>query len=324
MKFTKENSVEMYGIAILLMVFHHLFKSYIGSSTIQTIAYFGKICVAIFAFISGYGLSVISEKFSLKEKTLLVLKQIWKLYRKYWIVFCVFIPISVIFIKNQSITFTDFVLNFSAIKFDYNGAWWYIRNYVFMLLTYPIASCFLGKKFKSLFPILCIVFFSLYYVTTLPIVFLITHSTTILYLLIFWEGIWTYNIDFYKKVDSNGKKMLAICLFLCCAILRVILAKAPGYGVLDLFIVFPLTITISTISSLCGGKISMGLRFFGTYSTFIWLVHCFFIPVRFNALGVLTPIIQYFYVLFVSLVIAFILSKAEGVISNFWLKEKTS
>lgn len=70
MKFTKANSVEMYGIAILLMVFHHLFKSYIGPSAIQTIAYFGKICVAIFAFISGYGLSVISEKFSLKEKVL--------------------------------------------------------------------------------------------------------------------------------------------------------------------------------------------------------------------------------------------------------------
>lgn len=60
MKFTKANSVEMYGIAILLMVFHHLFKSYIGPSAIQTIAYFGKICVAIFAFISGYALSVLT------------------------------------------------------------------------------------------------------------------------------------------------------------------------------------------------------------------------------------------------------------------------
>ena len=67
-KFDKNESKCLKGIAILLLVFHHCFQktSYFAGFTIVfwpfsqsqivNLAYIGKICVAIFSFISGYGL----------------------------------------------------------------------------------------------------------------------------------------------------------------------------------------------------------------------------------------------------------------------------
>lgn len=47
------------GIAIIAMLVHHLFYEYpeYGESTYQ-LALIGKVCVAMFLFLSGYGLSV--------------------------------------------------------------------------------------------------------------------------------------------------------------------------------------------------------------------------------------------------------------------------
>ena len=66
---TKKNSKMLYGLAILMMVYHHLFcvTGRIGGCIFTIdyllktngigikISWFCKICVALFALISGYG-----------------------------------------------------------------------------------------------------------------------------------------------------------------------------------------------------------------------------------------------------------------------------
>ena len=65
--FTKKQSLAVKGVAILMMLWHHLFYpgNYaeftlncwpIMESQAVHIALFSKICVSLFAFISGYGL----------------------------------------------------------------------------------------------------------------------------------------------------------------------------------------------------------------------------------------------------------------------------
>ena len=68
--FTKNHTEILKGVAILLMLFHHLFAfpewyvegvSYIGiplrANTLEyVIGQFGHICVAVFAFLTGYGM----------------------------------------------------------------------------------------------------------------------------------------------------------------------------------------------------------------------------------------------------------------------------
>jgi uncharacterized membrane protein len=68
--FTKYYTEMMKGVAILLMLFHHLFGfpswfvegvTYIGipfrvNTAEYVLGQFGHICVAIFAFLTGYGM----------------------------------------------------------------------------------------------------------------------------------------------------------------------------------------------------------------------------------------------------------------------------
>lgn len=66
--FTKEDTVAIKGIALLMMLFHHCFwnaeftsqyaldYSPFNQESIVSIGMFFKICVSIFAFITGYGL----------------------------------------------------------------------------------------------------------------------------------------------------------------------------------------------------------------------------------------------------------------------------
>ena len=72
MKLTVQDSNVLKGIAILIMLWHHLFLRpeyndivIHGHSIAQEIAIMCKVCVAIFVFVSGYGLT---EKLVLAPK----------------------------------------------------------------------------------------------------------------------------------------------------------------------------------------------------------------------------------------------------------------
>ena len=93
MKFTKEHTMQMKGIAIIILLFHHCFLNAqrwatvpyeklattkgwgyypisfapFSSHAIQYLASFSKICVAMFVFMTGYGMWVSYE--SQKKKT---------------------------------------------------------------------------------------------------------------------------------------------------------------------------------------------------------------------------------------------------------------
>ena len=68
--FTKEDTLIIKAVSVLLMFFHHLFAQpdrlengityiplfYIGTEAVETyIGIFGKLCVALFLFLGGYG-----------------------------------------------------------------------------------------------------------------------------------------------------------------------------------------------------------------------------------------------------------------------------
>lgn len=96
--FTVEDSQKMKGIAIVLLMFHHLFGkdkyfeniavSFIPFSQDQLVnlAYCSKICVAIFAFISGYGLYLNRKKSTLKPFEWAKERYI-KTFSGYWFVY---------------------------------------------------------------------------------------------------------------------------------------------------------------------------------------------------------------------------------------------
>ena len=157
--FTKEHTQIAKGMAIILMLIHHLFafpnriltkqsyKSLLLINGLQIeyyIGVFGKICVAMFLFLSGYGLYIITSKnnkFSIKDAII----RISRLYINYWTVFLIFIPIGFIFF-GRTLNIKEFILNFLGLSSSYNGEWWFFRLYVELILITPILKIIVRDK----------------------------------------------------------------------------------------------------------------------------------------------------------------------------------
>ena len=98
--FTKNDSQALKGIAIILMVFHHCFfkkSRFVGfgvsffpfsEDLVVQAALLSKICVSIFAFISGYGL-YLSRKSSALSSGKWIFIQYVKTFFGYWVVWVI-------------------------------------------------------------------------------------------------------------------------------------------------------------------------------------------------------------------------------------------
>ena len=140
-KITKEDSQRLYGLATLMMVYHHLFcipermGGYIYTIDLLLkangiglrISWFCKICVALFAFISGYGSASkcvhdknIRIKQQIRSDYSYAGKHIFSLMKKYWLVFMAFIPYGLITGKIEFCSVKVFLLNLVGLKASYN------------------------------------------------------------------------------------------------------------------------------------------------------------------------------------------------------------
>lgn len=123
-KFTKQQTQIAKGMAILLMLIHHLFfypsDLYVslvkmGGQDIESyISSFGKICVAMFLFLSGYGITISSVKKETSYKKS-VISRVINLMINYWIVFLLFVPIG-FFVTERNFDSSEFVSNLFLIS----------------------------------------------------------------------------------------------------------------------------------------------------------------------------------------------------------------
>jgi len=162
LQLTKEESAAFKGIAIIAMLFHHLYYSipdgieaYDG--LLLWVGRLGKVCVGMFLFISGCGLSISYSKqkspsfmYALKFVT----KRILSFYFTYWVVFLIFIPITMIlggrslqvaygiYESNPNPYFFarwKLILDFFCLQNPpYNVTWWFNSLILKMYLLFPL------------------------------------------------------------------------------------------------------------------------------------------------------------------------------------------
>lgn len=156
------------GIAIMLMLCHHAFfrpyNGYMdvdihGHGLVNTFALMCKVCVSIFVFISGYGLS---EKY--KEGEYINIKRFYwnrfvKLFANYWLVWLIFVPMSALCF-GPSVTdqygnnhivikmFLDFlgIINLFD-RYPYNPTWWFYSCIIGLYLLFPVFHSLSRKSF---------------------------------------------------------------------------------------------------------------------------------------------------------------------------------
>lgn len=150
------------GIAIILMFAHHLFafpdrvpndlpiiSILFSSNTIleRQVGEFGKICVGMFLFLSGFGLGI--QRGGLNAPAWV--KRLTSFYGLFWGNFVVLIGVSFLLFKDVSVdvghwqgfdwSFRAFLLNFTILRPDYSMEWWFARLYLVVLaVVWPVCE----------------------------------------------------------------------------------------------------------------------------------------------------------------------------------------
>ncbi len=145
---TKDYSNMVKGMAVLMMIMHHIwgFPEKIPALPLSNfevqLGAAGKICVSIFMFISGYGLYYIFKK----KETIRVWHRVWNVYKRFWQVFLIFVPVGFLFLC-KSFDVLEFLANLCCFKFSYNQEWWFLGTYIELLLVLPVMLMANQKKY---------------------------------------------------------------------------------------------------------------------------------------------------------------------------------
>lgn len=278
MVLTKDCSNMIKGIAVLMMIMHHLWtfpdripglallnvETQIGSAA--------KICVSIFMFLSGYGLYyTYAHKGSIR-----VWHRVKNVYKRFWKVFFIFVPIGLIFL-SKPFSIVEFLQNLFCLKFSYNQEWWFLGTYIELLLVLPIVLLADAKKY---FPYLIVV--SAIILRGMTEVFDlnwggISHVHMFCYYYpSFFLGLLFCKYSWFEKFKAVFKKetlRTSICILLT-GIAFVIRSK---FGITEMTILItPLFIYIFAVFLRMIGKASKAFLFLGKHSMNMWLIHTFF------------------------------------------------
>jgi len=297
------------GMAILLMLHHHFFNdlsiyggglAFWNETWVLRFAWFGKICVGIFAFVSGYGMRKVLEKKTcggfyerLGRGYLICFRQAFGLLIKYWIILTGFM-IILFMTGRKAFVPEEFFRNFALLEYSYNGAHWYVGQYLKMLFLLPLLDgLFQGsdeKKFrknKEIFygtllaagGVIIAVFLAIEKLRHFIPAF--AEWMRVAFLLVFFVG-WlmarfsVFEWVFRKMQGWNRFIWLGMGILFCAGVMaaRMKLADSPAFAKLDFLFVPVLTLGILLITRTW--KVIPSLFFpLGTCSAYLWLTHLF-------------------------------------------------
>ena len=313
---TKENSAMLHGAAILMMIYHHLFvvgnewcinhgvsffdlfnTINIGKAETAQMSFarFCKICVAVFAFTSGYAMFIQLDrkndgKISFRDMYRYCLKRLGSFFRKYFLVF-VFVTVVEMCLNNPygfDFSPRNLLLNALGFKADYNATWWYIAVYYCMVLSSPVIYWVLNRfEWKKLLLIILgfgilagggflgFTFLSGDPERWLRIASNLAQSALSVYMIIFAEGMICAKYGILDFLAGKLNIFTSVVLLLLTMIVRVLIIRIPGDSVFDVLLIIPFVLSFTTLASR-SGILSKVLRFFGRYSSYMWYWHPYF------------------------------------------------
>ena len=288
----KETSTIIKGIAILMMLFYHLFGRddlgdlctpllYIGNTPL--VKYLSNACypVSFFMILSGYGLTYCYKKNQLSLS--IQSKRILKLYVHYWLILLIFVTIGH-FIKPDVYPndLLHVLANIVGIRCTYNGETWFLLPYaIISLLSWWIIDFVyhLNEKRKI---IITLIIYSIVFLTTRYIVYHQLENTTLLTLLL--QPFFIVQLTFYfslgillfrlleneptalKAVKPTIYFIIIIALFIIKSMIKVTIAD----GLYAFIIIF-------CISHLQLHRLFHNIFYkLGQYSMPMWMTHTFF------------------------------------------------
>lgn len=321
MKFTKEHTMQMKGIAIIILLFHHCFLNAqrwatvpyeklattkgwgyypisfapFSSHTIQYLASFSKICVAMFVFMAGYGMWVSYE--SQKKKTTMsnyIKKRMVTLMTGFLIIFVVTEILAIPtgrFIEVYGHDFRSVVyMIIDALGLAkllgtplFCLTWWYMSLAIVLIMIFPFVHSIM-EKYQWIVVVASII---------VPRACGFGQSTDLFrYLLAYTLGMYFAQHDLLARIKEKfmeqnvvGKLLSLIVSLIGLAVIIKCRQNAwIGWKYLDFWDGFAAmyVIVLSYIYILNGKWIVKGLGFLGKHSMNIFLIHSFYRDVFFH------------------------------------------
>ena len=292
--FNAKRSKYIKGLAIVLMLFHHLFAfdnriinvSYvtigkIGDQTIENyIGIFSRICVPIYLFVSGYGLYYCYlGKNKVKYKDLQ--KRILNILKIYWVILIVFLLLGIVLGKQQ-FSVIEFIKNMLTISCSYNQEWWFLNTYIILVLLFPVIKKIIDNTTSKNLIYLILTSFVITLVSGKLLSYNFIMSNEVLkvtlnitaYQSTFILGGIFCNLNIYDKVYHNMKDTYLNNIIIQSSIIFICVWLRGRHNIID-FIMVPVFI-YSSIICIEKFKLENVFSYLGKHSTNMWLTHSFF------------------------------------------------
>lgn len=138
---TRDDSQAVKGLAILLMIMHHVLIPEFYINPWPPLSGFvcihlrmcGKLCVGIFAFVTAYGYAF-TERRDFKYS----MCHIIRLLKIYWPIYIFTVILSVLW--SHQFDFKEIMLNLFGLSHKYNCANWYVYFYIYSMLILPLIA----------------------------------------------------------------------------------------------------------------------------------------------------------------------------------------
>lgn len=289
MELSKTDTASIKGIAILLMLWHHLFLDAPEFGTItHSLAIVSKVCVALFLFVSGYGLTRQyrgQERRTLESTVKLLGRRFINFFFQYW--FCFFIVVLIGNICGYSFhdaypatrnTFKCFILDFWG-QMGYNSylqPWWFNKMIIQLYLVFPIFYLIVSNKYSALAGLITIAFLYLFAKSLPGNVFFFVEGGIPAFYLGMCSAYYRITLVFQKKVWRIVMMILSCLMVFALSLLLLKAVKDPNQAVL-IRAVMALCIVYAYKTISCNS--SKVIAYLGNFAAIMYLSHVLFLKI---------------------------------------------
>lgn len=289
MELSKSDTSAIKGIAILFMLWHHLFLNVTEYGTLtQSLAIIFKVCVALFLFVSGYGLTRqygSLDKRNVRTTIKFLLRRFINFFLPFW--FCFFLVALIGNICGYSFqdaypatrnTLKCFALDFwGQMGYDsYLKPWWFNKMIIQLYLIFPILYLIVYNKYSAVAGLIAIAVLQLF-ANSLPgnVFFVVEGGTPAFYLGMICARHRVGSV-FRSKSFRTALSIVSCLMIIIVSLLLIKVVKDPYQAIL-LRAVLALCIVCTYKSCRC--HISNVLEYVGKYAAIMYLTHVLFLKI---------------------------------------------
>lgn len=322
---SKQQSNAIKGIAILMMLWYHLFGIaeltdlctpllYIGGEPVARMLARACYPVSFFLILSGYGLSAVYRQGRLTAGT--QLRRLTKLYLHYWVILLIFVSLG--HYLRPDIYILDLphlAANITGFHCTYNGETWFLLPYsiICMLAVWFMPMLFrIDNKRKALMLIagyaVCFVAVKMaveriYNIFFIQVVFLITNF--------FY---FTLGVALYRLINHLGPRFRFLSQWQSCLLLLLLIVVKSQFKVTLADGLYAFAFISLLLQLRVNRRVSTILQHLGRHSMPMWMTHTFFAVYLFQDFiyGFRYPLVIFLVLVAVSYLSAVIIQKVTS------------